>query len=173
MAGLPVIADGRITLVRLASAPADVNEITVTEITGGTRLEGKVLKSDYALGPTGSDTVPDQFLKAKGNVQVPGSSNIAGSLTIVRFMDDDGQPDATDDAAFADFKEKGTIHHLVEIIGPEVADSGVKDDEYSYFMMFSDDPQPPQSREGYIKQTVPLLYAGDHALHKKVVAGGS
>lgn len=169
--GLPVIADGRIRLRRLKDAPADPDAITVEEFNAATKFENRVLKTDYALGPTGSDTVPDQFLDAKGNVQVPGSSNVAGSLTVVRFLDEDGQPDSEGDTAFTAMKEKGAVHHFVETSGPESTKDGVVGDEYSYFKMFSDEPQPPQSREGYIKSTVPLLYAGDHALHKTLVGG--
>ena len=99
MAGVKTLADGNTRVFLLATKPADINAITVTELTAAApavrNLACNILASDFDLGPTGSETIDEKALCAKGNAQVFGLTNYGGGFTVFRYLDPTtGLPDS-------------------------------------------------------------------------------
>ncbi len=151
-----MLADGRLRLRALPEKPADPRAVTAAEANAGEELECRVLKSDYRLSPTASDTVPDTLLCSEGNAVTFGASNYEGSLTPVRMLDEDGLADPVNDVAWDLTKAKGTTLWLLESEGRSYEDEFEAGDEYSLFEVVTDNPQAPSDRTGWIKRTVPL-----------------
>lgn len=150
------LADGRIKLTALTVAPADPAAITVTELTAGVELSCKINKPDYRLSPTASDTVPDQPLCQEGNAVTFGNSNYEGSLTVLRFLDATGLPEAEEDEAWDLLRTKGTILWLVERTGPKHDVEWAAADEYALYKVLTDNPQKPTDLAGYVKYMIPV-----------------
>lgn len=150
------LADGRTRLVALTTKPADPAAITVTELTAGVRLEGRILKSDYRLSPTASDTIPDTPLSHEGNATSFGASNYEGSVTPFRELTTEGLADATNDIAWDTLGVKGTRLWLVESEGKKATEAFAATDPYDCYEVITDNPQKPSDRGGYIKRVVPL-----------------
>ena len=164
------LADGRILLTALTTPPANIAAITEAELASGKKISCRIMKSDYTLGPTGSDTVAETEMCKRGKGQAFGQSNYSGTITVFRYLDDKGVAVVEDDFAFEMFKEKGTQVTLVEREGPDEAKPWATSDEYSAYEVSNDDMQPPSDRfAGYIKRTVPLTVS-NAALNKKVTA---
>lgn len=170
--GVKTLADGNVKVVLLAAAPANKNAITVAEATGeGARdMSCNILSSDFDLGPTGSDTISEKPLCAKGNGQALGPSNYSGGFTVYRYFDPiTGQADETDDWAWTAVREKGTTLHI--LVRETAKDSDlpiVATDEYRYYEAMTDDPSRGD-RTGYVKWRINLAVQ-DAALDKEIVA---
>lgn len=149
------LANGRIQLIWLTSKPADPEAVTLAEADAGVHIEGSVLKSDYRLSATGSDTVDDSVLSAENNATTFSSSNYEGTITVLRELDAAGAPDASD-TAFDTLGTKGTFGYLLEVQGPKSSAALAADMEYSLYEVITDDPQKPSDFGGYIKRTIPL-----------------
>lgn len=163
------LSDGKILVTALTEKPADMNAITVAELEAGQKISCRILKSDFALGPTGSSTITETELCKMGEGQAYGLSAGAGTVTVFRYLDADGKPEGEEDFAWELFKQKGTQLWLVRRDGPVESKAWEAGDEYSAFEVTTDDPQYPTDTGGYIKRTVNLAVA-DMALDK-VVAG--
>lgn len=159
MAGVKTLADGNTRVFLLATKPADINAITVAELTAASpavrNMSFHVLFSDFDLGPTASDTVDEKALGAKGNAQVFGLTNYGGGFSVFRYLDPTtGLPDATDDWAWAAVKSKGTLLHLVVIENGKLATAvPASGEEYRYYEMLTDTPVRGD-RTGYIKYRI-------------------
>ena len=167
------IADERIKLVALTTAPVSLSAPKLTEVNavGAVDLSCRVMMSDFRLTATGSDTVNEPALCEGGNSSAPGKSNYEGSLTPFRFLGTDGQADATNDVAYDTLKEKGTELWLVKRVGPRFDTVFAVGDEVEIFHVFTDNPQDPSEFTGYIKKVVPLFVQGDSEVNATVVAG--
>ena len=165
-----VLADGRIKLVALTTAPANPAAPTVAELNAGIDISCKVMHSDYSLGPTDSDTMDEKELCALGNGVVLGSSNYAGSITIFRYLDEAGTPDAAEDVAWDLFKEKGAVIWLYEREGQKYTEGFAVGDVVDGFEFTTDWPKPPSSRTGYIKRGITLAPTGRMAYQAVVAA---
>lgn len=151
------LADGRIRLVALQTAPADPAAPTVTELNAGKELASRILKSDYQLGATGSQTITEVELNKRGEGQAFGLSVYSGQVSPFRYLDQSGKADTEEDYAWELLKEKGTLLYLVEREGPLAGAPWAEGDEVSVYEVTTDDPQKPSDRySGYIKRTVPL-----------------
>lgn len=150
------LADGKIKLTMLTAVPGDPANLKVSDLTGGKDLQDNILKSDYVLGATASDTISEAPLSSTGNGTTWGASNYQGSITPFRFLDVNGAPDPTNDFLFSAVKEKGTTIVLVEREGPDPSTPWKEGDEYSLYVCVTDTPQKPSERTGYIKRVVPL-----------------
>lgn len=155
MSGALTLADARTKLAILTVAPAEKIP-TITEVEAGIDASCKINKPDYRLSPTASDTVPDQPLCNEGNAVSFGASNYEGTLTVLRFLDEDGKPDSTDDAVYAALGTKGTRLWLVERIGPKWDVPWAAGDIVNVYEVVTDNPQAPSERAGYVKNVVPL-----------------
>lgn len=150
------LADARTRLTILLTAPVNPRAVTVAELEAGIDASCKVLKSDYRLSPTASDTVPDTELCSEGNAVTYGASNYEGSVTPFWYLDEDGKSLVAEDEVYQALREKGTELWFVEREGPRYEDAHAGGDEYEIYRVVTDNPQKPSDRGGYIKRTIPL-----------------
>lgn len=150
------LADARIRLRILATAPVNPEAVTVAAANAGIKAENRILKSDFKLGATNSDTVNDAELSSEGNAVTYGAGNYEGSMTPFRFLDEDGAPDDTADVVFEALREKGATVWILKSIGKHHTDAFVAGDEYELYEVVPDNYQDPSDRGGFIKQVVPL-----------------
>lgn len=150
------LADGRIKLVVLTTKPADPKAPTVAELKAGKVISCRILKSDYRLSATGSETVNEPELCSTSNAQAFGATNYEGTVTPFRFLNSDGTPESDEDIAWDAFKEKGTTLWLAEREGPVHDKEFAAGDIVDLYEVITDAPQKPSDRSGYIKRTVPL-----------------
>mgnify|MGYP003557025868 FL=1 len=149
------LADGKIRFRILTTMPANIDAIEVGEVNAGIIAECKVLKSDFRLSATGSDTIADTELCSEGNSQAWGASNYEGSMTPFRYLDEDGDPVVLEDAVWEAVKEKGTEFCAVISEGKPHSTPFVVGDEYDAYIVLTDNPQKPTDRGGYIKRVAP------------------
>ena len=150
------LADARTRLAILTTKPVNPKAPTVTELNAGIDASCRLLKSDYRLSPTASDTVPDTELCSEGNAVTFGASNYEGSVTPFWYLDEDGKSDTTEDTVYQALKEKGTELWFVEREGPRYDEPWATGDEVEVYNVITDNPQKPSDRAGYIKRVVPL-----------------
>lgn len=151
------LADGKIALYALQKKPKNIKAPTVTEITGGTRIDCFINKSDYKLGATGSSTINETALCKKGEGKAFGPTTYEGSVTPFWYVDTAGKPVSEEMTTWDLLKTKGTTLWLVEREGPEADAAVTEGDIVSVYEVVTDEPQPPSSRtEGYMKRIVPL-----------------
>ncbi|WP_136314314.1 hypothetical protein [Actinomyces procaprae] len=151
------LADGRIALVALTTAPANMSAPTVAELKAGTRLECRINKSDYQLGADADSTIDEQELCKRGASQDFGPSSWSGSLTPFRYLDGDGKADTDNDVAWDLLKVKGTHLWLVEREGPAYDAEFAAGQEVAVYECNTGTPQKPSDRTtGYIKRVVPV-----------------
>lgn len=150
------LADGRLRVRFLTTAPAEPGAVTATEANAGEKLECRILKSDFRLSATASDTVADTVLCSEGNATTFGASNYEGSVTVLRYLDGTGAAEVDNDIAWELLKEKGTTGYVVVSEGKHHEEDFVDGDEYDLFEVVTDTPQMPTDRGGFIKRTVPL-----------------
>lgn len=150
------LADARTRLAILTTKPANILAPTLTELNAGIDASCRVLKSDYRLSPTASDTVADSELCSEGNAVTFGASNYEGSVTPFWYLDEDGKSDTTDDIVYQALKEKGTELWFVEREGPRYDEDWAAGDAVEVYEVVTDNPQKPTDRAGYIKRVVPL-----------------
>lgn len=163
------LADGHLKVTALLTEPANIDNITLAELTAGVDIQDFVLKSDFRLSPVASDTVPDTPLSAEGNSTVFGASNYEGTVTVFRDLDESGRPLADGEEVWNIFKAKGTHVTLVLREGPDSDVAWASGDEYEAYKVVTDTPQHPTDRAGYVKRTV-ALGVNDAALYKTVGA---
>lgn len=150
------LADGRIRLVALTTKPANPEAVTAAEAAAGVRLECRILKSDFRLSPTASDTIADTPLCKEGNAVSFGASNYEGSITPFRELTPEGLADETNDVAWEALKTKYTRLWLLKSEGKRHTEDIVTGDPYDLYEVITDNPQDPSDRGGYIKRVVPL-----------------
>ena len=165
------LADARTRLAILTTKPANLSAPLKTELDAGIDASCRILKSDYRLSPTASDTVPDSELCSEGNAVTFGASNYEGSVTPFWYLDEDGKSDTADDVVYQALKEKGTELWFVEREGPRYDEPWTVGDPVEVYEVVTDNPQKPSDRAGYIKRTVPLGVQRAE-LHAVVAAAG-
>lgn len=150
------LADARTRLAILTTKPADLGAISAAALSSGIDASCRILKSDYRLSPTASDTVPDTELCSEGNAVTYGASNYEGSVTPFWYLDATGKTDVTDDVVYQALKVKGSALWFVEREGPRYDEPWATGDNYEVYEVVTDNPQKPSDRAGYIKRVVPL-----------------
>ena len=150
------LADARTRLAILTTKPTNLAAIPVAALTAGIDASCKILKSDYRLSPTASDTVPDTELCSEGNAVTYGASNYEGSVTPFWYLDAAGKSEIAEDTVYQALKEKGTQLWFVEREGPRYDQAWAAGDKYEVYEVITDNPQKPSDRTGYIKRVVPL-----------------
>lgn len=150
------LADARTRLTILTVRPANLRSITLAELTAGIDASCRILKSDYRLSPTGSDTVPDTELCSEGNAVTFGASNYEGTVTAFWYLDEDGKSETLEDVVYQALKLKGTELWFVEREGPRYEEEWAAADPYEVYEVVTDNPQKPSDRGGFIKRTSPL-----------------
>lgn len=150
------LADARTRLAILTIKPTDVKAISAATLEAAIDASCRILKSDYRLSPTASDTVPDTELCSEGNAVTYGASNYEGSVTPFWYLDEDGKSDTAEDEVYQALKEKGTQLWFVEREGPRYDEPWAAGDAYEVYEVVTDNPQKPSDRAGYIKRVIPL-----------------
>lgn len=150
------LADGRIKLTILTVQPANLSAISATILNAGIDASCKILKSDYRLSATASDTIDETELCNDSNAVNYGRSNYEGSVTPFWYLDEDGKPEALENVVYEALREKGSRVWLVEREGPEYDTPWATGDEYEVFEVVTDTPQKPSDRTGYSKRVIPL-----------------
>lgn len=150
------LADARTRVALLVVAPGDMDAVEVGEATAGIDASCKLLKSDYRMSPTASDTVDDTELCSEGNAVTFGSSNYEGTMTPFWYLDEDGKIVLLDNAVWEALKEKGSELWVVEREGPRYDEPFAVGDLVDVYRVITDNPQKPADRAGYIKRVVPL-----------------
>jgi hypothetical protein len=174
MAGVKTLADGNVAFWILAAKPAAINALTISTDMLGANAKNwscNILASDFDLGPTGSETIDEKALCAKGNAQTFGLSQYGGGFTVFRYHDaTTGLADPTDDALWAAVKNKGTTLYIVtRENGNDGVDAAVAGEEYRYFEVITDDPVRGD-RTGYVKYRINCAVQ-NAALDKVFLAG--
>jgi hypothetical protein len=152
------LADGRIKVVALSSAPANPEAITLTELEAGIDISCRILSSDYLLGATDSDKIPEKELCKEGNANAIGASNYQAAVTPFRYFDETtNQAHATEDEVYQLLKDKGTTLFLAERnTSKKSTDAWAAGDEVDLYEVVTDNPQKPSDMGGYIKRRVPM-----------------
>lgn len=155
------LAEGRTKLVLFPTKPANLDALTVTELNGALDASCRIVSSDYSVGPAASETVDEKPICATSNVQALGASNFTFEITSFRFFDATGaaeegaaggeDPDDVGDAVYQMLKTKGTTIWAAErFTSKESKEDWEEGDEYSWFEVSMDNPQPSE-RTGFIK----------------------
>lgn len=150
------LADARTRLAVLTTKPVSLTAPTAAELNAGIDASCRILKSDYRLSPTSSDTVADTELCTDGNAVTFGSSNYEGSVTPFWYLDAAGKSAVAEDMVYQALKTKGTALWFVEREGPKYSVAFAAGDVVEIYTVITDHPQKPSDRAGYIKRVVPL-----------------
>ena len=167
------LADGRLRLRILTTAPADPEAVTATEANAGIKAECRINKSDFRLSATASDTVDDTELCADSNAVTYGASNYEASMTPFRYIQADGTPDATGDEVWAAVQAKGTTLWLLYSEGKRHTEDFAVGDEYELYEVITDKAQKPGDTAGFIKRVVPMGVQRAWDDGHTIVAGGA
>lgn len=159
MAGFKTLADGRLKLAVLTTAPANIAAPTAAELNGGIDASAKVLVSDFTFSPTDSDKVAERSLVDINNVNAIAASNFQAGITIWRYFNSGtGVADPTDDALWTAVKTKGTTLYLyarrIGKLGTATWASG--DEIFLGGSVLTDNPQLPSDLGGQIKVRIPM-----------------
>lgn len=163
------LADARMKVTLLDALPTDPEAAAVADLTAGQDAQCNVLKSDFRLSATASDTVADSELCSDSNAVTYGASNYEGNMTAFRYFDETGDPDPSEDWLFDAVREKGThLYIAVREDGKRHDVEWAAGDEYEIWHVITDEPQRPSDSGGFIKRTTPL---GPQRVYRGVVAG--
>ncbi len=152
------LAEARTRLTILTEKPANLEAITLAELSDGVEAACFINKSSYRLSPTASDTVAETEMCNKGNGTALGAGNYEGTLEPFWYLDSAGKPETGGAMDVWDLlKEKGATLWFVEREGPEQDVAWAAGDLYEVYEAVTDSPQKPSDRfGGYIKRTVVL-----------------
>lgn len=151
------LADQKIRLTFLTTKPVDPKAPTVTELEAGVDLSCSIMKSDYALGATGDQTISEAALCEPGAGSDMGATDYSASVTVFRMLDDAGKSDLEEDVAFQALRVKGTKGWLVEREGPRYDAPWAAGQEVEVYAVTTGSVQKPSDRSsGYIKRTIPM-----------------
>lgn len=157
MTGAKTLADGRIALWALTAKPQNIATPSVSEINAGKKISCHIMKSDYALGADSDSEITEQEMCKTGEGKAPGPTSYTGNITVFRYLDDNGQPDPSEDFVWDLIKKKGTTIWLVEREGPVESKGIAEGDIVSVYEVVLGTPTKPSDRfAGYIKRTAKL-----------------
>lgn len=157
--GPKTLADGKVKLVYCPTLK-DPKKPTIAELKAGVDLSCRVLKSDFKLSATDSETVDDlAALCDETNPVVYGPSNFEGVASVFRWYDQSnlGQHDEQGDIAYQTLKVRGTQGFMIKReSGKRYDEEWAAGDEVEVFSILTDNPQAPKDAGGYIRRTIPL-----------------
>ena len=150
------LADARMKVTLLTALPTAPEGAAAADFTAGQDIQCNVLKSDFRLSATASDTVPDTELCSDSNAVVYGAGNYEASMTPFRYYDETGAPDPAEDFLFDAVRLKGTHIYLAVREGKPHDEPWAAGDEYELWHVITDQPQRPSDTGGFLKKVVPL-----------------
>lgn len=148
-----MLADKNRALFRGAVVPEDLENLKVEDFTAFQNVSDKVFLADTYFRATNSDKITDPFLNGDPN-EAWGQSQFEGQVSVARFFED-GKPSTTDDALFTATKTKGAVNVWVTRKGCGWKEELATGQEISVFVCSSDNPQEPQTADGYEKVISP------------------
>lgn len=151
-----VLADGRVKLTILTTAPTNPAAPTILELNAGIDFSCAVLQDGFTFGPTDSDKIQEKALCTVGNANSLGPSNAEVGFTVWRYFDETGGFDATDDEAFEAVKDKGTtLWGYARQMDKLATTNWVAADEIYFGAEFVTDTPQRVDTGGFIKYRVP------------------
>ncbi|MCL8026311.1 phage tail tube protein [Nocardioides bruguierae] len=153
------LADGHMKLTLLTTKPVDEEAPTAAELNAGIDASCAILASDFTWTAADSDKIAEAALCDTLNVNALGRDNFTAGMTLFRYFDDTTKnADATEDAAFAATKTKGTeLWGYLRVTGKEATEDWATDDEIELGLkVLTDNPQRPSNGGGYVKTRIPL-----------------
>ncbi|MGV0109835.1 phage tail tube protein [Arthrobacter sp. CP30] len=152
------LADGRKKVSLLVEEPANPYAPTIAELNAGIDASCRILSSDYMLGPTDSDKIPEKELCKEGNANAIGASNYQARMTPFRYWDETtNAAHATEDEVYQALKEKGTEFFVYERdTAKKSTEAWAIGDEVEGYRIITDNPQRPSDMGGYQKRVVPM-----------------
>jgi len=153
-----VLADGKTKFTILTVAPKNPAAPTAAELNAGIDLSCDILTSDFNWSATGSETIDEKALCAKGNATTFGASNYDTGFTLWRLFDEaTGAADVEAEDGWAAVKNKGTtIWGYARETGKDSTEPWEAGDEiYLGGEVVTDLPQRTEGT-GFIKRRIPL-----------------
>lgn len=152
------LAEGRKKVSLLAEKPAIPGNPTEVELNAGIDASCRILSSDYMLGATDSDRIPEKELCKEGNANAIGASNYQASMTPFRYWDDTTDAaDVDEDEVYQALKEKGTRFYVYERdTSKKSMEPWAVGDEVEGYEIITDNPQKPSDMGGYQKRVVKM-----------------
>lgn len=152
-----LLATKRERWVILSSKPANPEAVTSAEADAGIRAEC-FLTTDSRLSASGSTTVAEAAICEGTAANVPAQKQYEGNLTVFRDLDEEtGLPVASGDEVFGALSTFGSRRWVLVSKGPMYTEDFAAAHPYKLYEVVTDEPQEPSSREGAIKDVVPLF----------------
>lgn len=152
-----LLATKRERWVILNDKPANPEAVTAAEADAGVRAEC-FLTTDSRLSATGSTTTAEAAICEGTAANVPAQKQYEGNLTIFRDLDEEtGLPVASGDEVFGALSTFGSRRWVLVSKGPMYTETFTTGHPYKLYEVVTDEPQEPSSREGAIKDVVPLF----------------
>lgn len=151
-----LLASKRERWVLLTEKPENPEAVSATDANAGIRAEC-FLTTDSRLSATGSTTTQEAAICDGAVAAVPVDRQFEGSLTVFRDLDPDtGLPVSSGDEVFAALSEFGARVWVLVSKGPQYTEDFESGQPYKLYEVITDEPQEPSSREGSIKEVVPV-----------------
>lgn len=169
---MPKMVDlGRTKLIWVAGLTGIANPSapTVAELTTGTAVDiSCIMKSNYSVGPTDSETTNERAVCETANNVTPTVQNYEGTLELFRQFDAGTGVPEIDDAL--NLWEFGAVGWFVRRIGLPYSTNIAASQVLETYLFMADTPRPNGgSGEGNLAATVKLLPQGTFDI-KAVVA---
>lgn len=166
-----VLADGKRKVVFFDERPLDIKNISVAEFAAAKDGSCNILSTGFQFGPAASDTVEEKPLCVEGNVQALGNANAQVGMTLFRYFDTDGKPDATADWLFEMHRERGNTVWAASLLrGVPSGTAVTAEDSYHFIEYVTDTPLDQDDLTGYVKNPITGLPQA-YAFHQKAAAG--
>lgn len=158
------LADEHIRIIAFTTKPTNWPIVTPAEANAEDRLECLILKSDYKLGATGNNKIPDLPVCQAAGSEVNGAPIYEGQqVTPFIYLDADGKPVTAENVAWDLFKESGSELWILESEGAADSEEFATGQMYDTYHVITADPTKPSDRySGYVKRTVPLTVRKGH-----------
>ena len=140
----------------LTSTPATVDEVDLA-----TLASGRILASGYDLTINESDEIDEKSLDTPGNIKGLGLGNAGGGITLFRYFNGSGAPEAVYDdvnTLLAAAAAAGSLVYVYERLTSKAATAAyATGDEIKVFECLVDQPSDPTDSSGYIKRRFKLV----------------
>lgn len=152
-----LLATKRERWVILNTKPTNPEAVTAADAEAGVRAEC-FLTTDSRLSASGSTTVTEASICEGTAANVPAQKQFEGNLTVFRDLDPEtGLPMASGDEVYAALSTFGSRRWILVSKGPEYTEAFATGHPYKLYEVVTDEPQEPSSREGSIKDVIPLF----------------
>ena len=140
----------------LTATPATVDEVDLA-----TLASGRILSSGYDLAIGESDEIDEKALDTPGNVKGLGNGNASGGITLFRYFNGSGAPEAVYDdvnTLLSAAAAAGSLVYVYERLTSKAATAAyATGDEIKVFECLVDVPSDPTDAAGYIKRRFKLV----------------